>query len=108
MKTPLEIEETQFENLVLNSKVPVLIDMMSPECIICKAMKERISEVAREFQGQIVFLQLDINNSNLWKKYDVRSTPTLFYFKDGKLVERQSDFPDKEKIKHTLNKLLRS
>lgn len=106
MKSPIEIEETQFEKLVLNSKLPILIEFMTAECVICKTMKERISEALREFDDKVIFLRLDINNTRLWKKYNVRSTPTLFYFKGGKLVERQSDFPDKKKIQQTLKKLL--
>lgn len=102
-----EIEDTQLEELVLKDKKPSLLEFMSPECIICKTMKERINEVSRDFKGKVNFFRLDINKSALWKAYNVRSIPTLLYFKDGLTVARQDLFPEKEEMRAILEALLK-
>ena len=102
-----EIEETNFEKLVLKAKKPSVVEFMSPECIICKTMKERIKEVSRGFAGEINFFRLDINKSGIWKQYVVRSIPTLVYFKKGEIVARQDLFPEKEEMRSILESLLK-
>ena len=103
-----EIKEVEFKKLILKAKKPVVVEFMSPECIICKTMKERISEVSRGFKGEVNFFRLDINKSALWKNYNVRSLPTLLYFKDGLIVARQDLFPEKEEMRAILESLLKA
>ena len=107
MNSSVEIEEIQLEQLILHSKVPVIIEFMTQRCIICKTMKERLAEVSREFKDRMVWMRIDIENSKLWQKYEIMSTPTLFYYNRGKLAERHTDFPEKEKIRQTLELLLK-
>ncbi len=103
----VEVNEGQFKELVLKAKKPVVVEFMSPECIICKTMKERIKEVSRQFKGRVHFFRININKTSLWKKYNVRVIPTLLYFKEGKLAARQDLFPEKEEMRSTLEWLLK-
>jgi thioredoxin 1 len=102
----IEINDTQFNTLVLKSALPVLLDCSSPECIICKTMGERIVEAGKEFASKAIFLRLNINDSKKWQDYNVRVIPTLLYFKDGKLAGRQDRFPDVDEIKAQIRSLL--
>ena len=101
----IEINDTQFNNLVLKSSLPVLLECASPECIICKTMAERIAEAGRAFADKVLFLRLDINENRRWQDYGVRVIPTLLYFQKGKLFARQEDFPDAEEIRAQLEAL---
>jgi thioredoxin 1 len=102
----VNINDTQFDTLVLKSAMPVLLEVSSPECIICKTMAERIIEVGKEHASKVVFLILNINENKKWQEYDVRVIPTLLYFKRGSLVARQDMFPDAGEIKTQLRALL--
>jgi thioredoxin 1 len=100
-----EINDGQFEEKVLKSTLPVLLDFSSPECIICKTMSERIREVALDFKGKAHFFSLDVNKNQVWRKFDIKAVPTIIYFKDGKAVFRHEIFPEKEEIAEHLHKL---
>jgi len=94
----VEINDSQFNTLVLKSALPVLIECTSPECIICKTMGERIHEVAKDHLSNMVFFSLNVNDNKKWQDYNVRVIPTLLYFKDGILVARQDSFPEAHEI----------
>ncbi|MDP3142369.1 MAG: thioredoxin family protein [Candidatus Omnitrophota bacterium] len=101
-----EIEDGQFGEKVLKSSLPALVDFNSPECIICKTMNERIREVAVHFKGKVNFFSVDVNKNKIWEQFDVKSVPTVLYFKDGKVVFHHEHFPEKEEMKSHLHKLL--
>ncbi len=95
----VEINDSQFSTIVLKSSVPVLVECASPECIICKAMADRIHEVAKEYSSRMAFFRMNINENKRWKDFNVRVIPTLLYFRGGILVARQDSFPDLEEIR---------
>jgi thioredoxin 1 len=102
---PVEINDTQFDTIVLCSPVPVLLVCTSPECIICKTMAERIKEISRETGSQVLFLTLNVNENKRWQDFDVRVIPTLLYFNAGALVARQDNFPETQEIQSQIRAL---
>lgn len=103
----VEVNDTQFDALVLKSSLPVLVEFSSPECIICKTMAERIKEASKNHVGQVVFLRMNINENKRWQDYDIRVIPTLVYFKNGVVVERQSNFPEADEISAQIHLLIK-
>ena len=103
----MDINDTQFDTIVLKASVPVLLDCSSPECIICKTMAERIAEVSQEVGPEMLFLRLNVNDSKRWQDFEVRVIPTLLYFKAGVLVARQDNFPEPEEIRAQIRELLK-
>ena len=101
----IEINDTQFDAIVLRAPTPVLLMCTSPECIICKTMTERLREVSKEVGPKMLFLSLDINENKKWQDFQVRVIPTLLYFKSGALAGRQDNFPDSEEILSQIAKL---
>ena len=99
----VEINDSQFNTLVLKSSLPVLIECTSPECIICKTMAERIQEASKDHLSKMVFFRLNINENKKWKDFNVRVIPTLLYFKDGILVARQDSFPETREIREQIH-----
>lgn len=104
----IEVNDSQFESIVLKSSLPVLLECASPECIICKTMASRIQEVIKDYSSKLIFLRLNINENKKWKDYDVRVIPTLLYFKSGRLVGRQENFPEVEDIRQQVSRLIKS
>jgi len=106
MKLIKQLTDEQFDELVIKSKNPVLILCTSPECIICKTMVERIKEASKDFRNKVSLLSLNINKSKYWQKYEVKTIPTLLYFRDGILLGHQSMFPEKKEIADKLKSLI--
>lgn len=101
----IEINDSQFDSVVLKSALPVLLECTSPECIICKTMAARINEVGKDFVAKMVFLQMNINENKRWQNFGVRVIPTLLYFKDGIVAGRQDNFPEAEEIRGMIKKV---
>ncbi|MEO6695353.1 MAG: thioredoxin [Ignavibacteria bacterium] len=86
---PIEFTDATFEQEVLKSEVPVLVDFWAVWCGPCKMIAPVIKELAGEYEGKIKIGKVDVdNNQNVSVKYGIRSIPTLLIFKDGKIVEQ--------------------
>ena len=85
------IKLSDFEEKVLNSSVPVLIDFYSDSCVPCKRMSPVVGDVEDEREGSLSVYKVNINfDTELAEQYDVQSVPTLLLFKGGAEVARQS------------------
>jgi thioredoxin 1 len=83
-----EINETNFENVVLQSDKPVLVDCWAPWCVPCLTQHPILEKVADELQGKVLITSLNTEeNRNAAYRLNIHSIPTLVIFKDGK--ERQ-------------------
>jgi thioredoxin 1 len=106
MAKPFEVKDATFEEDVLNSDLPVVVDFWAVWCGPCKMIAPIMEEFANEYEGKLKVAKLDVdNNPNVAVKYGIRSIPTVLFFKDGKIVEQvigaypKSHFKDKvEKI----------
>ncbi|ENE2732114.1 thioredoxin [Stenotrophomonas maltophilia] len=86
MSTKTTTTET-FENDVLKSQTPVLVDFWAPWCPPCRAIAPSLEELAEEFEGKLQIIKVDIDqNPQLAQRYGVRSIPTLKVFVNGDVV----------------------
>jgi thioredoxin 1 len=96
-----------FEQDVINSKVPVLVDFWAEWCGPCKALTPKLEEIANEMAGKITIVKVNIDeNPDAPSRYGVRSIPTMILFKDGKDVDQIVGNHPKDKIVSVLNRHL--
>lgn len=84
------VTDANFEEEVLNSEVPVLVDFWAEWCAPCKALSPHLHTLATEHEGQLKVVKLDVQaNMRTSQKHKVNALPTLLVFKGGKEVARQ-------------------
>jgi thioredoxin 1 len=89
MGKALEVTDNTFEQEVLQSAQPVLVDFWAVWCGPCRAVAPIVEELAGEYEGQLKVMKLDVDdNPRTAVAYGVQSIPTLLVFKDGKPAER--------------------
>lgn len=84
---PIEVTDATFQDEVLNSDLPVLVDFWAVWCGPCRMIAPIVEELSKDYFGKMKFTKLDIdNNRQIATKFGIRSIPTLLIFKDGKVV----------------------
>ena len=104
---PLTFTDNNFEQEVLNSDKPVLIDFWAIWCGPCKIIAPVVEELASEYDGKAKIGKLDVDeNQQTSIKYGVRSIPTLLIFKEGKVIDTIIGAVPKAQIVQKLNAAL--
>ena len=99
MGEAVQVTDATFENDVLNSETPVLVDFWAEWCGPCKMIAPILDELTTEMDGQIVIGKLDVDeNPSTAMSYGVMSIPTLLLFKDGEPVERIVGYQPKPQL----------
>ncbi|GAB4329214.1 MAG: thioredoxin [Calditrichia bacterium] len=107
MSKPVEFTDANFEQEVLQSDVPVVVDFWAIWCGPCKMIAPIIEELAGEYEGKVKIGKMDVDkNPNTAVKFGIRSIPTVLYFKDGKVVEQIIGAYPKSHFVDKLEKLL--
>ncbi|MCH7589025.1 MAG: thioredoxin [Chloroflexi bacterium] len=99
-----EVTDATFEEVVKNSKIPVLLDFGATWCHPCKQLDPIVEELAQEWEGQVKVFTLDIDsNLETTMQMGVMGVPTLILFINGEPVERLTGYVPKKKILNKLN-----
>jgi len=91
--------DENFEEEVLKSDMPVMVDFFAQWCGPCKMMAPAIDELAKEYEGKWKIGKIDIDESpETAQKYGITSIPTLKFFKNGEVVDEAVGFQSKDKL----------
>jgi thioredoxin len=109
MAKPLAVTEATFENEVLKSDVPVLVDFWAEWCGPCRMVAPIVEELAGEYAGRLKVTKVDVDdNQKLAIRYSVMSIPTLGVFRGGQMIERIVGYMPKQEVKRRLDGALQA
>ena len=107
MTEPLNVDEKSFNKVVLEAKMPFLVDFWAPWCPPCRAIAPMVEELAGEYAGRVGFAKVNVDESpTVADGYGIRSIPTLLVFKDGKPVTQIVGLRPKAELKKKLDAVL--
>ncbi|MFQ5962746.1 MAG: thioredoxin [Candidatus Scalinduaceae bacterium] len=103
------VANEEFEQTVIQSDVPVLVDFSADWCAPCKTQTPILDELSSDFDGRIKFAKVDIDvdgNKELATKYGVLSVPTLILFSNGKIKDTMVGVTSKKKLEQKFEQVL--
>jgi thioredoxin 1 len=102
-----QVTDSDFEEQVLNSPQPVLVDFWAAWCGPCQMIAPVVEQVAEEFKDALRVVKLDVDtNQRSATSYGVQSIPTLLIFKDGKEVKRLVGFIPKDRLSGEVSRII--
>ena len=102
--TPVELNQINFEEVVVNSEIPVLVDFWAPWCGPCKSMAPVFKNVSKKYPLKVLFAKVNTEEEqSLGGKYNIRSIPTLVLYKEGIEVRRISGALDENSLVKFIN-----
>jgi len=107
MSKPVAVSDSDFDQIVLQSKTPVLVDFWAAWCGPCRMVAPVVEELAGEYAGKITVAKLNVDeNPKTASQYGIMSIPTLLIFKKGAPVSNIVGFRPKAELKKTIDAVL--
>jgi len=102
-----EVTDQSFEQDVLKSEVPVLVDFWAEWCGPCKMLAPTVEKVANDYEGKAKVVKLNIDDNNqVAQQYGIKGIPTLILFKDGSEADRTVGLTTKDNISKMIDRVL--
>mgnify|MGYP006296653051 FL=1 len=103
----VEATDSNFDNLVLKSEKPVIVDFWAEWCGPCLMVGPIVEEVGSDYDGKVVVAKVDVdNNPGITARYGIRNIPTILFFKDGEVADKQVGAVPKSAIVSKIEPLL--
>ncbi|KAF5070758.1 Thioredoxin [anaerobic digester metagenome] len=103
----IELTDANFEELVLKSDKPAIVDLWAEWCGPCRMVGPIVEEMSKEYEGRAVIGKLDVDsNPGTTAKYGIRNIPTILFFKNGEVADKQVGAVPKSVLVAKLEKLL--
>jgi len=103
----LEVDDNNFDEIVVNSDKPVVVDFWAEWCAPCKMIVPILEEISRQYPDKVVVTKCDVDNSpQVTARYGIRNIPTVLFFKEGKVADKQVGAVPKDNFIKKLSALL--
>ncbi|NPA69090.1 MAG: thioredoxin [Chlorobi bacterium] len=103
----IEVTDATFEDVVLKSEIPVIVDLWAVWCGPCRMIHPIMEEISEEYEGKVLVTKLDVDtNRQTAIKYGIRNIPTVLFFKNGELADKQVGAVPKSKFVEKLEAVL--
>ena len=103
----LELTDVNFDALVLHSDKPVIVDFWAVWCGPCRVIGPIVQEIGEEYSDQVLVGKMDVDhNPAIARRYGIRNIPTLSFFKNGEVVDKQVGSVPKQVLVNKLEQYL--
>ena len=103
----IELTDANFEEVVLKSDKPVLVDFWAEWCGPCRMVGPIVEELSGDYEGKAVVGKVDVdNNPNISMQFGIRNIPTILFFKDGQVADKQVGAVPKNTLSAKIDALL--
>jgi len=103
----VEIDDDSFEEKVLKSDKPIMVDFWAPWCGPCKAIAPTVDALEKQYGSDMAFAKVNVDENPISpSKYGVQAIPTLIFFKNGEIVDQITGMVAKEKLEETIKGIL--
>ena len=107
MNTPLHVTDDEFEKVVLQSELPVVVDFWAPWCGPCRMVAPILDKIAKEQEGKLVIAKVNTDENSKWAiHYGVQGIPTMLFVANGKIVHTQVGALPEPALKEVLGQFM--
>ncbi|MCX7696144.1 MAG: thioredoxin [Bacteroidales bacterium] len=103
----IQLTDSNFDQEVLQSNLPVVVDFWAEWCGPCRLIGPIIEELAKDYDGKIKFVKLNVDeNPSSTMRFGIRNIPTILFFKDGQVIDKQVGAVPRRILEEKLMRLL--
>ncbi|MBI5291522.1 MAG: thioredoxin [Chloroflexi bacterium] len=107
MSEPIHVTDAAFEETVLKSATPVIVDFWAPWCVPCRMVASILESLAVEYDGKVIVAKVNTDENPEWAlKYGVQGIPVVLFVRDGRIVDRMVGAAPQRMIKARIEKLI--